>query len=388
MTQSVPILLLSDSVDAHSGLARITRDIAGLLSRLSEFRVGTMGRGGRASSRLPWPQFVIPDQDWGEAYLSECWRDFAGNERGVLLSIWNPSRVRYQVMATGLDEATRQFLNEGRFEKWLYCPIDASGPRNQLTGILGDTIKRFDRVAAYTLWGQDLIQRSTGRTDVDWLPHGINFNAFQPRDRSGSRLVMGVSQEDTVIGCVMTNQTRKDWGTVLCAFDQLRRLRPALKLWCHVDTMIRHWNLHSLIQDYQLQEHVLVTMSGTLSDKELSWYYSGCDLTILPSSEGFGYCIVESLACGVPCIHSSYAGGAELVPNKDWLVEPLTYRLDGIYNDLRPVWDVQHWVDAITGFFERGRWTPEECRRSIEHLAWSNLKTPWENWMRSGIGFK
>jgi glycosyltransferase involved in cell wall biosynthesis len=150
--------------------------------------------------------------------------------------------------------------------------------------------------------------------------------------------------------------------------------------------MIRHWNILALIQDYGLQEHIRCTASGSMTDKELSWFYSACDLTILPSSEGFGYPIGESLACGVPVIHSTYAGGAELIPVPEWKVEPITYRLEGIYNCLRPVWDPQDWVNAIMAYLEGERWTAEECRRSVEHLDWMKLGSVWQKWMLKGIG--
>ena len=377
----VPLMFLSDSVDAHSGLARITRDLCVQASALPEFRVSSLGRGGRASSKLPWPQYVMTDRDWGESYIEECWMDFAGNERGVLMAIWDPSRLRYLV------DGGHKFSNSGRFGRWLYCPVDSTGPCGRLSGVLADTVARFDRIAAYGMWAQGIIQCSTSRT-VDWLPHGVNFKAFQPRDRVGARIAMGLGANDLVIGMVATNQTRKDWGTAMCAIDQLRKLRPELKFWVHIDEMVRHWNLHALIQDYGLGDVVKATQMGTMSDVKLSWWYSGCDLTILPSSEGFGYSIVESLACGAPCIHSNYAGGAELVPNKDWLVEPLTYRLDGAYNCLRPVWEVQDWVNAIQGLLERERWSTEECRRGVEHLNWKNLGPVWNRWLKKGIGLE
>jgi glycosyltransferase involved in cell wall biosynthesis len=325
------------------------------------------------------------DHDWGETMLPECWMDFARNEKGILFTIYDPSRIRYLIDYRGQSEPLVRFLSELRFEKWAYIPVDSTGPRGILTGILGDTIARLDRIVTYTLWGQDIIRKSTWK-EVDYIPHGVNFNAFQIREKAGARLAMGLGEDAEIIGMVATNQTRKDWGLVCCIADQLRKLRPGLRFWFHIDEMIRHWNLYALIQDYGLADVVKVTLSGSMNDKELSWHYSACDLTLLLSSEGFGYPIVESLACGVPCIHSNYAGGAELIPNPDWLVEPITYRLEGIYNCLKPVWEPQSWINAVMEFFKRGRWTPEECRKSIEHLDWNNLGIVWRKWFLSGIG--
>lgn len=383
---SLPFVILSDSVDYPSGLGRIARDIAVQANQLPEFRVATIGRGGRSSSRLPWPQYVLGENDgWGETKLEECWKDFARDEIGVLLTIWDASRVRWLVQNDQMPQNTIKFLNEGRFERWGYFPVDSTGPLEKLTGINADTIQKFDRVLAYGLWGKGVLERSTGRQDIEWLPHGVNFNAFQPRERTAARMAMGVSENCELIGMVATNQTRKDWGLAFYLFNQLRKQRPGIKFWIHTDTMVRHWNLYALAADYNLGDSLLATPEGMFSDTEISHYYSACNLTILPSSEGFGYPIVESLASGTPCIHSNYAGGAELVPNKDWLVEPLTYRLEGQYNNLRPVWKPQDWVNAIIACLEDPS-PEEECRRSVSHLDWHELGPVWRRWLLKGVG--
>jgi glycosyltransferase involved in cell wall biosynthesis len=158
-----------------------------------------------------------------------------------------------------------------------------------------------------------------------------------------------------------------------------------LRLWIHIDDQIRHWHIPALISDYGVGGLVKVSETGTVDDTRLSWFYSGCDVTILPSSEGFGYPIVESLACGTPVIHSSYGGGAELVANTENLVVPVTYRLESIWNSLRPVWEPEAWVDAIKEALSK-EWNREELRRQVSHLDWQNLVHPWRKWLLRGIG--
>jgi len=84
----IPLLFLSDSPHLTSGLARITKDLATIASRLPEFRVGCLGRGGYGTSQLPFMQYNFPDQDgWGQDHLDLVWRDFAGGEPGILFMV-------------------------------------------------------------------------------------------------------------------------------------------------------------------------------------------------------------------------------------------------------------------------------------------------------------
>lgn len=388
----IPILLHSDSVDLQTGLARITRDLAIQLSKMPEFRVATYGRNGVGACHLPWPQYYFPMGDtWGAEQLPQVWNNFTHGEPGIHMSIYDMTRMDWIVAPRGLPENLTSFLNDAAMARWAYIPIDSTGPNGKLTGIVADTISRYasvGRVLAYSNFAKEVIERSTG-VQVESMPHGVNFKAFDIRDKVGARMAMGWKHGQDVIGVVATNQQRKDWGLVAVVANELKTKMPKVRWWWHIDTLLNGWNIHALIQDYKLQDHVKVTLSGELDDTKLSWMYSACDITILPSTEGFGYPIIESMACGVPVIHSSYGGGAELLPERGWLVDPVTYRLDTVYNMLRPVWRPEEWVDKIEWMLKsdvRVNWNPGECRRAVSHLDWNNMGPVWRRWFKEGIG--
>jgi len=122
-----------------------------------------------------------------------------------------------------------------------------------------------------------------------------------------------------------------------------------------------------------------------LTDKSMSYMYSACDVTMLPSlGEGFGYPIVESLACGTPCVHGNYAGGAELIPNQSWLVDPITYRYETRNNCKRPVFNPQDWADAAFRILQEEK-PAEFCRASVQYLDWKVLKEAWVKWFKGGL---
>jgi glycosyltransferase involved in cell wall biosynthesis len=187
-----------------------------------------------------------------------------------------------------------------------------------------------------------------------------------------------------VIGIVMTNQIRKDWGLAFGVIAELKQyLKGNLYVWCKTDSIDRHWDLRALAADFNVGDVVNVDLN-MLSDKSMSYMYSMCDLTFLPSlGEGFGYPIVESMACGVPCITGSYGGGAELVTDKH-TVKPVTYRYEATCNSVRPVYSPGVWAQVILRKLEH-RLNKDDVRRQVEYLNWPNLHTVWERWFREGV---
>jgi len=386
-----PILFLGDSPDLQTGLGRISRDLAVRVSSLPEFRVGFLGRGGCGSSQLPFHQYTFDERwDWGEQHLERVWREFSKGDSGILMTIWDPVRLHWLVdpRPEAFDQQTFSFLRRPPFRRWGYFPVDATGPGDRLTGLAVAAVRGFNRRLAYTPWGASILSGSLG-TEVDWLPHGYDPASFSPRERAPGRMTLGIHAHDILIGCVMTNQTRKDWGLAFAAVADLRSKIQNLRFWVHVDAMVRAWSIYALIQDFGLADVVRVTMSETKNDVELSYLYSACDLTILPSlGEGFGYPIVESLACGVPVIHGDYGGGACLLRNDDdLLVRPVSYRLDGPYNLLRPVFEPADWSACIQKVLAESSWRdPERAVGIVEHLQWPRLwEGCWKKWFLEGL---
>lgn len=385
--QQTPILLMSDSPELPSGLARITRDLAMHISNdLPRFRVGTLGRAGHGSRTLPWAQYNFaptPQDQWGVAALPGAWEDFAGDTPGVIMTIQDPSRMYWFTHPDSMEEGIARFLRQARFQRWGYFPVDSTGPGDKLSGICCAALQGYDRLLGYTKFGAGVLSRSAGRA-VDWIPHGLDMDVFQPRDRKAARIAMGFKDNALVVGCNMTNQPRKDWGLWASICAHLKRRDPNVRFWAHIDVIERTWSLPALIEDYGLADNVKVTMAGALSDVELSYFYSACDVTMLPSlGEGHGFPIVESMACGVPCVHGNYAGGAELIPEA-WRVDPVAWRVDTPYNCIRPVFDPARWAEILMA--SHGEGGMRSLAPYVEHLAWPKLWTSlWRKWFEEGL---
>ena len=384
-----PILFLSDRPEDTSGLARIARDLASLAATMPEFRVGFLGRGSQGMRKFPWTTYSYPEAtgNWGEKYLAGVASDFFGNDRGIVFSNWDISRLGWlqnqSEMAADLQTAYNPSMRN--WDLWGYFPVDGWGP-NYAQGVENrQTLSAFNRVLASSEWGQQALIAS-GRPDADWLPHGIDMSRFcldvSARERAGWKA------EDVIVGCVMANQARKDFPVAFETAALLKKkYKGRFKFWMHTDLLIRYWNVYALAVDFGIQDCLEITQSST--DAELAMRYAACDATMLPSAgEGFGYPIAESQACGTACVVTDYAAGQEIVP-EDCRVRPVHYRMETAYNIYRAILSPYGFAERLSEQIELKREDPqyrsEQIRAGVEHLDWNSLRHPWQRWFREGL---
>ena len=402
--RQTPLLFLGDAPSGRGGLARIGRDLAVLAAGLPEFRVGFLGRGGHPTRQLPFYQQCFDESyQWGESLIERTWADFAGRERGIIMTIWDATRLHWFGQPRWLPQDSdgarlRGFLMAGHFERWGYFPVDATGPGDRLTGLAANALQGYDRVLAYTRFGERCIERSVGeqesrRAGLTWLPHGLNMQTWRPAPRLESRKVLGTSfhDNDVVLGVVATNQPRKDWGLVAAATALLRqRLGRRLRCWWHSDVEQRSfaWSLPALVRDFGLSDCVSIT-THEIEDSLMAQCYAACDVTLHPGlGEGFGYPAVESLACGTPIVAVDYAGLPCVVEDRAvsrFVASEPVVRLETINNCVRPVISPEKFAAAVEELLAE-KVSQEQCRASVQHLDWKTLWPGcWRKWFLAGV---
>lgn len=285
-------------------------------------------------------------------------------------------------------------LSSGRFQRWGYFPLDARGPTESLTGILKYTLEGYNRILAYSEWARRIFSTTLGNSrEVEQIPHGIDTSVFYPRQRINARHGFGmrlaafdqkgrpvsIPDDRFLIGIVATNQNRKDWGLAAQVVSEFAKHRK-IRLWTHVDKLEKHWSLPALFNDFGLVDDWIIT-NVPYSDEQMAWSYSACDVTLgIGNAEGFGFPIFESLACGTPVIHCNDGGAAEHLPEQ-MKVDPIYWKLEGLYNCRRGVYRVEDWLEkllAIAGTKSQNSLLPP-------HLSWENNWPKWEEWLRKGI---
>lgn len=394
LSKPIPLLILSDGPDTGSGLARIAHDLAWLLCGMPEFQVGVLGRmaGGRA--HYPWVTYSYPaTAQWGEEQLQDCFEDLSQGRRGIIFTIWDATRLLWFADPVGMPERLQNFLASGAVERWGYFMQDCEGVMaGKLPLTSAHVMSKFDRVSLASKWAYTVTKATIPEhPDLDWWPHPLNTDRFSPQDRMASRSHWGIGERDVLIGCVMANQERKHWATVFEALATMRSTtagRP--HIWCHIDTISPmpgrgYWNLQALAYEYGLGNRVILDVNK-LSDRDMALRYSACDATVLISGgEGFGYPIVESLGCGVPCVTGQYGAGGEIASHA---VVPVGHRIETQHNVRRAIYnaaDVASALEIATDQVRNGDFEAQWGQDQVAHLNGAKIGKVIQKWVRKGL---
>lgn len=387
---AIPLLLIGDSPRRATGLARIARDLASrLVAHADTLGIEVVQAGpddGAGAHWTAWPFYGLPvdDQAWGATALREVWETAFGLREGIVLTVWDPARCWY----------LRRVPIPAQW--WGYFPVDARTRRGPFGGPAGEAVRNYARVLGYGRWGAEVLGAVVGRS-VPYLPHGLD-PVWGPLPALGSDLrvreILGrrVTEDTVLIGCVAANQPRKDLGGYCETLALLRERGWKIHGWLHTDlevgTRETQWCVPQLREEYGLDRALTITTE--LDDVHLAAFYATCTATVAPGlGEGFGYPIVESLACGTPVVHSTYGGGAELVPRAEWRVPVRADRVEGPYALVRPVYLAEDLANAVERAVQWRQQDPavvrEYCVGAVSHLGWAALWPRWASWIRQGV---
>lgn len=387
---SRPLMIISDNVASTTGLARVSRELAfHIHANLSDtFHVGTLGfNGGSKPDNAPFPQWVMPKEHGTCPHdLPYYWRGFAGGERGTILAIGNYGWFNWLANPESLpDGMLKEFLRSKPFEKWIYVPVDGHTSSGKLPKDAEKILSGFDRVLAYTKYGAEVIERTMQTVGIEYLPHGLDTSVFRPRDRATARrmifsLATGqpenpIKDDVVLLGIVATNSARKDWHLAFEICAELLRNGVNIGLWIHTQ-LNGFWDIPTLALDAGMKDRVIASHRN-FEDKDMSWLYSACDLTLgIGSGGGWEIPLAESLACGVPAIHGNYAGGAEFIPQV-MRVDPVAFRGEGWWPIIRPVYRSRDWADKVQ------EWVGGSTSTSLlpEYIAWDAAWPRWAEWL-------
>jgi glycosyltransferase involved in cell wall biosynthesis len=143
---------------------------------------------------------------------------------------------------------------------------------------------------------------------VTVTPYGVD-PAFGPRPRpEGAR---------PYVLCVGTLEPRKNLAGALRAFERAAPLELRL-----VIAGAQGWRNNAF--ERELRSHgERVELTGRISQDELVQLYAGAECLLFPSlAEGFGFPVLEAMACGTPVVAGNVTSIPELAGDAALLVDP------------------------------------------------------------------
>lgn len=396
----IPILIVGDGPRLHSGLARIARDLtARLLVAQDELGIRVAQVGIDPPIGWHWTAwdfygFQEGQHSYGREELTEALQTIGaeGHGRPIVWLITDPSRC-YDFLRRPLPGTTEVELSD-LADFWGYFPIDSHNPHGAIGGPALQAAQACQRVIAYGAYGAKVLHASLKR-GIPALPHGLEPGVWVPTppertDDGFAAWTAAVPENAIRIGAVATNQPRKDLGLYFAALAYLEQIqsRPVYA-WLHTDLLTRAWDIGQLAHDFGMTREQVFVSTQEITDVQLAARYSWSHVTFAPGlGEGFGYPIVESLGCGTPVVHGDFAGGAALIPNRDWLIRPVAYRYESCYVLTRPVYRPEHAAETLYKTYRQVIDVPSTrayCAGSVRHLWWDQLWPRWEAWVRQGL---
>ena len=288
-----PLLLMSDSPNGSTGLGMVTGYLARLIQlHLSDVcEVAVAGLGDRGEQKQPFPVYPFSDfSGWQIPQLPWIWKQFAGDRKGIILSVLNIAWMQWFAYPEELPYGEfRDFLMSGRFDLWSYVPVDSVCLNDKLSSHEEKILRRLGRVLAYTKFGADTIDRTLGNDlgTTPHIPHGTDDTIFYPRSRKEARATLTtrigkgnrpISDDIILIGIFATNTARKDWPLGIEVCGRLVEKGYNIGLLIHTDRMgPTNWNLTKLCLGFGLQGRTIES-TMPLDKEEMPWLYAACDV--------------------------------------------------------------------------------------------------------------
>ena len=176
-------------------------------------------------------------------------------------------------------------------------------------------------------YGESLKLPERVRENIQIIKSGVDAQRFSPQnDGTLIRKKYGFADEDKIIlfvGRLTIYNRYKGVDYLIKALNKIRNENNNAKL-VIVGQGELVSELNELVKQLKLEQNVIFATS--VSDKELPYYYTTCDVFVLPSISGpesFGIVLLEAMASGKPTVASNLPGVRDIVINgKTGLLAP------------------------------------------------------------------
>lgn len=205
----------------------------------------------------------------------------------------------------------------------------SSGIYNLLLRQSLNGIKKAQKVICVSEWTRRQVVEEFGipqeRTVV--IYNGVDHKLFKPGDKKEARQRLGLPLDKKILLHVGSEVPRKNVLGIVKAFSMIRNRGSEVRSQNDGEgfILIRIGEKKAVTADLigDLGLGGKVWHFECVSDEDLVSYYRAADLLVMPSfDEGFGFPLVEAMACGCPVLTSNRGPMPEVVGDAGLLVDP------------------------------------------------------------------
>ena len=187
---------------------------------------------------------------------------------------------------------------------------------------VANKVRRAFRPICYAKFGVDKCHEAG--IDAAYVPHGVDTQTFQPRDRAECRRELGWKDDKFIVGMVAANKgypSRKAFPECLEAFAEFSKKHSDAVLYVHStlgeNGQFGGVNLPEIVEALGISDRVLFPDQWGLhlgiDPIKVAKIYNAFDVLLSPSAgEGFGVPILEAQACGTPVITGDWTAMPEV----------------------------------------------------------------------------
>ena len=320
MNKKIKLMIISDHILAHSGVANATHQMINHLHKTGKYQFICLGGAvshKHAGENAYRPQkidiygddlIVYPVDGYGNPDIV---RSVINNDKPDIL--WFMTDPRFYQWLWDIEDEIRAKVPMVYYHVWDNYPYPMYNKTNYLSN---DVIATISKVT------DDIVKTVAPEVESHYIPHSVDLNIFKklPNDIV-ENFRKNVFPKDTgkkfTVFWNSRNARRKNPGSVVWWFSEFldKVGKDKARLIMHTDPKDPHGpDLEAIIVNLKLTNGEVLFSNGKMSPQDLALMYNLADVTVaLSDAEGFGYSASESLACETPIIVTMTGGLQEQV---------------------------------------------------------------------------
>jgi glycosyltransferase involved in cell wall biosynthesis len=361
------------------GIGRLVRDLVAALARLdtqSDYRLFVSGTSLEKLPRPPAPNFQWKPTIINPRWFARIWHRarlpipverFIGEVDlfHAMDFVLPPTHKKTKTLLTVHDLSFVRVPDAASPSLKSYLDVVVPRSVSKAQHIIADSqATKDDLIALYAVPEEKITVLLSG-VDIRYTPQKSVFSILTIRNKYKLR-------NSPYIFTVGTIQPRKNYSRVIRALKLLRDAGYDLDL---VIAGGKGWledEMYKTLDETKLHEHV--HLIGFAADEDLPILYSHAEAVVFPSLyEGFGFPVLEGMACGTPVITSNVSSLPEVAGEAAIMVDP--YSIEAIADAVRRVLDDSALRESMIerGFAQAAKFTWESSARQLHQIYTNRL---------------